>query len=41
LLEDDSLRKRIGRNARKKAEKYPWSRTAEEMLKVFEEVAKE
>jgi UDP-glucose:(heptosyl)LPS alpha-1,3-glucosyltransferase len=40
LLEDDSLRKRIGRNARKKAEKYPWSRTAEEMLKVFEEVAR-
>jgi UDP-glucose:(heptosyl)LPS alpha-1,3-glucosyltransferase len=40
LLENDSLRKRIGRNARKKAEKYPWSRTAEEMLKVFEEVAK-
>jgi UDP-glucose:(heptosyl)LPS alpha-1,3-glucosyltransferase len=40
LLENDSLRKRIDRNARKKAEKYPWKRTAEEMLKVFEEVAR-
>jgi UDP-glucose:(heptosyl)LPS alpha-1,3-glucosyltransferase len=39
LLEENEL-KRIGRNARKKAEKYPWKKTAEEMLKVFEEVAK-
>jgi UDP-glucose:(heptosyl)LPS alpha-1,3-glucosyltransferase len=40
LLSNDALLKKIGKNARKKAEKHPWERTAEEMLKVFEEVAK-
>jgi UDP-glucose:(heptosyl)LPS alpha-1,3-glucosyltransferase len=38
LIRNANLRKKIARNARKKAEKYPWSLTAEKMLKVFEEV---
>jgi len=38
-LIDNNLINKIGRNARKKAEKYTWEKTAEEMEKVFEEVA--
>jgi glycosyltransferase involved in cell wall biosynthesis len=30
----------MGRSARKKAEQYPWERTAKKMLEVFEEVSK-
>lgn len=40
LIEDDDLRKKLGKNARKKAEKYSWEVTAKQMLEVFEEVKK-
>jgi len=34
LLGDDKLRKKIGKQARKEAEKYSWEKTAEEILKL-------
>jgi len=37
LLENERYKK-FGKNARLKAEKYPWSRLANELLNVFEEV---
>ncbi len=37
-LIDNNLINRIGRNARKKTEKYTWERTAKEWLRVFEEI---
>ncbi len=40
LLENPYLRKKLGRNARKKAEKFTWKRTAKEFLKVFERVSR-
>jgi UDP-glucose:(heptosyl)LPS alpha-1,3-glucosyltransferase len=40
LLSNESLLRKMGRDARKKAEQYSWKKTAEEMLKVFEEVAR-
>ena len=36
ILEDRNLRKRLGRNARKTAERYTWDRTASGFLEVFE-----
>jgi len=38
LLENNYLRKKLSRNARKKAEKYTWKKTAKELLNVFEKV---
>ncbi len=38
LLEKPNLRRKLARNARKKAEKYTWKKTAKEFLKVFEKV---
>ena len=38
ILEDRNLRKRLGRNARKTAERYTWDRTASGFLEVFESV---
>ncbi len=38
LLENPYLRKKLARNARKKAEKFTWKRTAKEFLNVFEKV---
>jgi len=40
LIEDEKLRKQIGKNARKTAEKYTWDETAKKTLEVYEEVAK-
>ena len=40
LIEDESLRRHMGRNARKTAEKYPWSEITKKTLEVYEEVAK-
>lgn len=40
LLEKPYLIKKLGRNARKKAEKYTWRKTAKEFLNVFEKVVK-
>ncbi|HKZ45180.1 MAG TPA: glycosyltransferase family 4 protein, partial [archaeon] len=40
LIENDAMRRKVGKNARKKAEKYTWKKTADEMLKVFEESIK-
>jgi UDP-glucose:(heptosyl)LPS alpha-1,3-glucosyltransferase len=39
LLGDDSLLRRMRKRCRQKAEKYPWSRTAHLMLRVFEQVS--
>jgi UDP-glucose:(heptosyl)LPS alpha-1,3-glucosyltransferase len=36
LLDNESLLRKMGRNARGKAERHPWSRTAKDMLEVFE-----
>jgi len=38
LIEDEKLRKQIGKNARKTAEKYTWDETAKKTLEVYEEV---
>jgi len=40
LIENEKEMKRMRRAARKKAEKYPWERTAKEMLEVFEFVTR-
>ena len=40
LIENERIRRAMGRNARKKAEKHPWERTAKEMLEVFEKITK-
>lgn len=40
LIKSKVLRKRMGRKARKKAEKYSWKRAAEIRLKIFEEVTR-
>lgn len=39
-LIDNNIIVNFGKNARKKAEKYTWEKTADEMLEVFEEVKK-
>jgi len=39
LVNNDKLRKRMSVNTRKKAEKYSWKRTANLMMKTFEEAA--
>jgi len=38
LVEDESLRKRMGQNARKTAENYSWDRIARMTLEVYEEI---
>ena len=38
LMLNDSVRKKMGKNAREKAEKHTWERTAKIMLNAFEEV---
>ena len=38
LIENKSLRKKLGRNARKTAEKYSWDIIAERTMEVYEEV---
>jgi len=40
LVEDENLRKQMGKNARKTAEKYSWDEIAKRTLKVYEGVAK-
>ena len=40
LIEDDELRRRMSKNVRKTAEKYPWDEVAKRTLKVYEEVVK-
>ena len=40
LVEDESLRKQMSRNARKTAEKYSWDEVAKRTLKVYEEVVR-
>jgi len=37
LLENEKLRKKMSKNARKQAEKYSWEKTAEEILKLVRE----
>ena len=38
LLENDKLREEMGKNARKRAERYSWERIAEETEKVYEKI---
>jgi UDP-glucose:(heptosyl)LPS alpha-1,3-glucosyltransferase len=40
LIENENVRKQIGKEANSKARKYTWRRTADEMLEVLEEAAK-
>lgn len=40
LIQNSEMRTMLGRNARKKAENYPWSKTAELTERVFESVLK-
>jgi len=41
LMENTPKRKKLEKNARKKALKYSWSKVAKQYLKVFREVIKE
>jgi UDP-glucose:(heptosyl)LPS alpha-1,3-glucosyltransferase len=41
LLNDKSLRERIGINARKTAERYTWAETAKRTMEVYKEIIKE
>ena len=38
LLQDENVRRKMGRNARKKAENYSWKRIAEKYERVYEEL---
>lgn len=40
LVEDEKIRKQIGKEANKKASKYTWEKTADSMLNALEEAAK-
>jgi glycosyltransferase involved in cell wall biosynthesis len=40
FMSDEALKRKLGRIARKIAEEWSWQRTAEETLKIYEEVAK-
>jgi UDP-glucose:(heptosyl)LPS alpha-1,3-glucosyltransferase len=40
LIENENVRKQMGKEANNKARKYTWGRTADEMLEVLEEAAK-
>ena len=40
LVDDDGLRKKMSKNARKTAENYSWDKIAKKTLEVYEEVAK-
>jgi len=40
LVEDENIRKQIGKEANKKAGKYTWEKTADSMLNALEEAAK-
>jgi D-inositol-3-phosphate glycosyltransferase len=39
LLDEPGLSERLGRNGRKLAERYSWQRTADELLRLFQELA--
>ena len=41
LMTNEQLRKKLGKNSRKKALKYSWSKVAERYLEVFEKVIKD
>ncbi|WP_423792556.1 glycosyltransferase family 4 protein [Methanocaldococcus indicus] len=38
LMEDENLRKTLGKNARKTAEKFSWKKTAEKVREIYEKV---
>ena len=40
LIEDENLRKQMGRNARRTAKKFTWDETAKKTLEVYEEILK-
>jgi UDP-glucose:(heptosyl)LPS alpha-1,3-glucosyltransferase len=40
LIEDENLRRQMGRNARETAENYTWDETAKRTLEVYEEILK-
>jgi len=40
LIEDENLRKQMGRNARRTAKKFTWDETAKRTLEVYEEILK-
>jgi len=36
LLKNESLRKKLGRNAEERAKEYTWEKTAERIVKIYE-----
>jgi glycosyltransferase involved in cell wall biosynthesis len=41
VLRDDGLRRRLGENALKYAKQFSWDKTADEFMKVLEQVTSE